>query len=292
MGFPVTARNSLLATRQVPATAPVSKRNPKSGTAALHSLLPEREKLLITHLPQVRLVAESIRERIGFTMCLDDLIGYGVIGLMKAVERFDPSRGILLKTYAEHRIRGAILDAVRGMDWLSRGARRKERLAQASRTQANPSWNGPSRHSDGTEASGNSEPRPPQDGNGVYGWIPRLGLINAGSGLEDLERLSERTGWRSFLEGSADTPETLYQRKEIQGKVAEAISGLPQRHRLILDLYYHKELSMKQIGEILNVHESRVSQLHRLALDRLRSSLSACQETDKPLRARTGANPV
>ena len=104
--------------------------------------------------------------------------------------------------------------------------------------------------------------------------------------------MGERSGWRSSLEGCSDTPETLYQRKEIQGKVAEAISGLPQRHRLILELYYQKELSMKQIGQILNVHESRVSQLHRLAIERLRISLSACQETDKPLRARTGTNPV
>src|SRR5690349_20325868 len=82
------------------------------------------EQVLIEHLPQVRLIARGLWGRTRFYVELDDLIGYGMLGLMDAVRKFDPSRGVLLKTYAEHRIRGAILDGLRAMDWLSRSARR------------------------------------------------------------------------------------------------------------------------------------------------------------------------
>ena len=133
MAFTGTAAR-LCPERQPVPSVPVSTiRNSAAASVTTASVSnQERERLILLHLPQVRLVAETMRSRLGFAAELSDLIGYGVIGLVRAVDRFDPSRGFLLKTYAEHRIRGAILDGLRGMDWLSRSPSRikKERKYQ------------------------------------------------------------------------------------------------------------------------------------------------------------------
>ena len=236
----------------------------------------DRERLLLLHLPQVRLVAEGLRERLRFAMELEDLMSYGVIGLLKAIERFDPTRGILLKTYAEHRIRGAILDGVRAMDWLPRSVRQKERRYQESVSrleEARPVF-------PRTPAARLSAPRgrslplsrpvPPP--------LPRMELIYAGADLADVERVSERAGLRGLLGGVEEDPETVYQRKEMREKLTRAVSRLPRRHRAVMKLYYQQELSMKQIGQILRVHESRISQLHAAAIKRLRIALAPVHE--------------
>jgi len=232
--------------------------------------------LLVLHLPQVRLVAEGLRERLRFAMELEDLMGYGVIGLLKAIERFDPGRGILLKTYAEHRIRGAILDGVRAMDWVPRSVRQKERRYKES--VARLEEDGPALPR--TLAARSSAPRgrslplsrpaaPP---------FPRMEIIYAGADLADVESVSQRAGVRGLLGGVDEDPETQYQRKEMREKLAGAVSHLPRRHRAVIQLYYQQELSMKRIGEILRVHESRVSQLHAAAVKRLRLALAPVHE--------------
>ncbi|MBI4464049.1 MAG: sigma-70 family RNA polymerase sigma factor [Acidobacteria bacterium] len=230
----------------------------------------ERERLLLAHLPQVRLIAEKIRERVRFAADLDDLIGYGVIGLLKAIERFDSSRGTLLKTYAEHRIRGAMLDGLRGMDWLSRSARQKERLYQQYLYDSQQAFAAPpSSKTDQATAA-------------VPEQFHAAELIYAGTNLEDFEKLSERLGLRQALAGYAENPETIYQREETRQKVSAALATLPWKHRQVIQLYYAGELSMKQIARILNVHESRISQIHTLALHRLRKLLADSQQISKP----------
>lgn len=238
--------------------------------------LTDRERLLLLHLPQVRLVAEGLRERLRFAMELEDLMSYGVIGLLKAIERFDPTRGVLLKTYAEHRIRGAILDGVRAMDWLPRSVRQKERRYQESVSRLEnaravflhpltarlPALRG--------RSFPLSRPIPPP--------FPRMELIYAGADLADVEKVSERAGLRGLLGGVEEGPETVYQRKEMCENLARAVSHLPRRHRTVMKLYYQQELSMKQIGQILRVHESRISQLHAAAIRRLRIALAPFRE--------------
>jgi len=232
----------------------------------------ECERLLLLHSPQVRLVAEGLRARLRFAMELEDLMSYGMIGLLNAIERFDPARGVLLKTYAEHRIRGAILDGVRAMDWLPRSARQKERRYQETVAQAEEAGAGSRR----TPARGLPVPRaatlslsrplpaPP----------PRMELIYAGADLADVERVSQRAGLRGLLGAVGDDPEIQCQRKEMRENITRAVSRLSRRHRTVIELYYEQELSMKRIGEILRVHESRISQLHAAAIKRLRVALA------------------
>ena len=248
---------------------------PVSPSAAKLSLeSPDRDSLLLLHLPQVRMVAKSIWVRLRFAVELDDLVGYGTIGLLHAVERFDPHRGILLKTYAEHRIRGAILDGLRGMDWLPRSARQKDREQseeaedQGACGKAAPSRTKSPAGPKGSRAPQGSATRP------QLRHLPRMKSVFAGGNLGDLEKLAASARARATRRDGESNPESLYERKQKYDRLAQAIAQLPRRHREIVTLYYQRELSMKQIGTILQVHESRVSQLHSAAITRLRKVLA------------------
>lgn len=219
----------------------------------------ERDRLLLLHMPQVRLVAKSLRMRLRFVMEFEDLVSYGTIGLLNAIEHFDPDRGVLLKTYAEHRIRGAILDGARAMDWLPRGFRQKERqyrksVCEAEVQQMKPSATLPARAC-------------------IRRPVGRVELIQAGADLRIFEEISHEAGLRGLLGKVGDDPEVECQRAEIRTMLSQSVSRLPDRHRAVLNLYYGQELSMKRIGQILQIHESRVSQLHKAAIKRLQAAL-------------------
>jgi RNA polymerase sigma factor for flagellar operon FliA len=242
----------------------------------------EREQLLLMHLPQVRLVAESLRVRLRFAMEFEDLVSYGVIGLIKAIERFDPGRGVLLKTYAEHRIRGAILDGARAMDWLPRGARQRERLAQRSALAADDLQN--------AAAPGVHAHRPRARRVNEYAG-GHIEFIQAGADLAAFELISQQAGLRGLLGKIGDDPEMEFERAEMRTMLADAVSRLPERHRFVLELYYARELSMKSIAQMLRIHESRVSQLHAAAVKRLRSALAPGEEKRLQRTAKAGNQP-
>ena len=240
----------------------------------------DQHGMVLLHLPQVHLIARHIWNRLRFAVELDDLIGYGMIGLLNAVERFDPDRGVLLKTYAEHRIRGAILDGLRGMDWLPRSARQKERQSsQASEERETVAVAAPAVPTSPRKAQlrkgsnfCSDAPLPPQ-----------MEFVFAGGDIGDLERLAELTKLRHGMRRTGANPENLYERKESYDRLTATVSRLPRRQRQVIELYYHRELSMKQIGAMLGVHESRVSQLHAAAIQRLRKQLgglASCVRTD------------
>ncbi len=233
-----------------------------------------REELLLAHLPQVRMVARGLWKRQCFAVDLDDLIGYGTLGLLDAIGKYDPSRGILLKTYAEHRIRGAILDGLRGMDWLSRSARKKVKSLRDS---------APTQDSDPIHELANTGLADPQPSTPQYAMklaahptklpIPTVSVFSAG-GLNEVERLYHNSRAVKYSYRSEATPEHLTARKQQGTLLAMAIADLSERHRQVLDLYYRREMSMRQIADLLGVHESRVSQLHLAAITRLRKTLT------------------
>lgn len=240
----------------------------------------ERERLLLLHMPQVRLVAESLRVRLRFAMEFEDLVSYGVIGLLKAIERYDPARGVLLKTYAEHRIRGAILDGARAMDWLPRSMRQKERQYQKSVRDAETARSAASTMAASpATAPLQAVPKP------VVRPITKIEVIQAGAELGIFEQISQQAGLRGLFGNVTDDPEVEFQRTEMHALLAHAASRLPERHRTVLDLYYRQELSMKRIGQILRIHESRVSQLHAAAVERLRSALAPALKPQEPAEA-------
>jgi RNA polymerase sigma factor FliA len=214
------------------------------------------EPELLKHLPQVRLIAMRIRDRFRPNAEFEDLVSYGTIGLIGALSRFDASRGILFKTYADHRIRGAILDGLRTMNWLSRAAcRQKKDYAHLSGLPSND------------ERYLHARRHP-----------PLREIACRGVDLEVLQKISEESGTLHITEVSV-TPSAVYEHKELSVQLGRAVSYLPKRERQLLRLYYGEELTMRQIAEILNIRQSRVSQLHGAAIKRLRNLLAPLERS-------------
>lgn len=225
----------------------------------------EREKLLMENIPEVRYIARRLHDRLPTHVLFDDLVHAGIIGLIDAVNKFDPRKNVPLKSYARFRIRGAIIDSMRQLDWGPRNLRRQARnVEEAHRELA----------SELGRAALESE---------VAG---RLGmplkefqhLLGELRGL-DLGSLQVRSvdGFEEDFDGPAsraeDDPFQLTLRAEVRVLLAGAISQLDAKERQVLALYYLEELTMREVGLFLNIGESRVSQIHTGALIRLRARM-------------------
>jgi RNA polymerase sigma factor for flagellar operon FliA len=226
----------------------------------------ERERLILEHLPQVRLIARRIQERLPENVSLEDLVSTGVIGLISAIDNFDSSHNVKLKTYAEYKIRGAILDSLRGLDWAPRQKRRQAKLIEAAiaaaeqRLQRSP-----------TEEEIAAELGITID---VYHeWLVEIRGLNIAS----LECAGSEHG-RDLLQYIPDEgerlPSTILERSELERLLAEGIEGIPQIEQTVLSLYYREELTLREIAQVVGLHESRISQLKSQAILRLRSDLA------------------
>lgn len=226
----------------------------------------EREKLLLEHLPVVRYLARRIHERLPQHVDVEDLVSAGVVGLMDAFEKFDPAKEVQFRSYAQFRIRGAILDSLRTLDWGPRELRRKGRaVEEAIRMLTARLGRPPAETEIATEM-----------GLGLDKYQQLLGELK---GLEigtlHMER-NEESGEEelAYVPGRADE-DPLFRclRGELQERLADAISNLPERERIVMTLYYYEEMTMREIGGALGVVESRVSQIHSSAVMRLRAAL-------------------
>lgn len=225
-----------------------------------------REQLLLQHLPQVQFIARRIHDRLPPQVLLEDLVHAGIIGLMDAVRKYDPAKNVQLKHYAEFRIRGAILDSLRQVDWSPRTLRRQgRRLEQAI-----------------SDCKGKLSRDPTE---------PEI-AAELGISLENLQRLmgdlrgldigslqanaNEQNGEDAIQQRPCTQQEDPFHqtlRAELTGLLEKAISELPERERQVLALYHFEELTMKEVGAALGIGESRVSQIHTAALLRLRVRL-------------------
>jgi RNA polymerase sigma factor for flagellar operon FliA len=224
----------------------------------------EREQLILEHLPQVRLIARRIHERLPESVNLEDLVSTGIVGLISAIDRYDPSLNVKLKTYAEYKIRGAILDSLRGLDWAPRQQRRRSKQIEASIAALEQKL-----HRTPTE-----EEVAAHLGLGLeeyHDWLVDLRGINMGS----LEHTTHEEDGRDLLRFIADTdeewPSRQFERQELLRILAQAINRIPSIERTILGLYYQNELTLREIARVVNLHESRVSQLKTQAVLRLRA---------------------
>jgi RNA polymerase sigma factor for flagellar operon FliA len=224
----------------------------------------ERERLILEHLPQVRLIARRIHERLPESVNLDDLISTGTLGLIAAIDRFDPRHNVKLKTYAEYKIRGAILDSLRGLDWAPRQQRKRSKMVEAAISAA--------------EQRLHRAPSEDEIAAGLHltleeyhEWLVDIRGVNLGS----LEVSSPDEENRSLLKYISDDeenwPSRLLERSELQRLLADAIDKMPRTERTVITLYYHEELTLREISKVVNLHESRVSQLKSQAILRLRS---------------------
>ncbi len=225
----------------------------------------EREQLILEHLPQVRLIARRIHERLPDSVNLDDLISTGAVGLISAIDRFDPSLNVKLKTYAEYKIRGAILDSLRGLDWAPRQQRKRHKQIEAAIAVAEQRlYCTPSEEQIAAQLGLTIEE--------YHSWLVETHGLNLGS-LEVAAPDDENS--RDLLNYIADDeeawPSRIVERSELQKLLAEAIAKMPDMEKTVLSLYYYEELTLREISKVVELHESRISQLKSQAILRLRS---------------------
>jgi len=228
----------------------------------------ERDRLILKHLPQVRMIARRIHDRLPENVSLDDLVSTGVLGLISAIDRFDESRGVQLSTYAEHKIKGAILDGLRRLDWAPRQDRRHAKQIDAAiavteqRLQRSP-----------TEEEVATELSLTVDR--YHQWQMKVRGLKLG-----------RLEWRASGDSEShdvlnwiasdqrEWPTALLERSELKRALVDAISGIPVVEKTILSLYYRDEMTLRDIAKIIGLHESRISQLKAQAILRLRTCMA------------------
>jgi RNA polymerase sigma factor FliA len=225
----------------------------------------ERERLILEHLPQVRLIARRLHERLPESVSLDDLISTGTIGLIGAIDHFDPSLNVKLKTYAEYKIRGAMLDGLRGLDWAPRTQRRRSKQIEAAISRLEQQWlRSPSEDEIAHGLNLSLEE--------YHEWLVEIRGLNLGT-LESASSDDENSrDLLRYLSGDEEEwPSRLLERSELQSLLAEAITRMPDTEKTVLNLYYFEELTLREISKIVHLHESRISQLKTQAILRLRT---------------------
>lgn len=223
-----------------------------------------REQLILEHLPQVKLIARRIHERLPVSVSLDDLISTGVLGLIAAIDRYDPRHDVKLKTYAEYKIRGAILDSLRGLDWAPRQQRKRSKLIESAIGALEQEY-----HRTPTEeeiaAYLQLSIEEYQD------WLTDSRGLTLGS-LENAGTEEEGCDLLRYLSDSNEQwPSQIVERTELERLLAESIEKMPHLERTVLSLYYYEEMTLREIAKIVDLHESRISQLKSQAILRLRS---------------------
>lgn len=230
----------------------------------------QKDKLIMEYAPLIKFIAQKIAIRLPAHIELDDLISSGVIGLMDAMEKYDPSRDNKFKTYAEFRIRGAILDELRAQDWVPRSVRDKAKMLDRTIVKLESELGRAPTDEEAAEKLGMTL-------EGFYDLVNEVRPVSLLS-IDDSTTFSnvDKKSILNILEGcKLNNPFNQLKLKSVKGTVAKAIEDLPERQRLVLSLYYYEDLNLKEIGRILRVTESRVSQLHAQAIQRLRAKLTA-----------------
>jgi RNA polymerase sigma factor for flagellar operon FliA len=230
----------------------------QSATAA-------QDRRIVAGLPFVEALARRMAASMPNSIDIGDLVQDGVLGLIDAAHRFDEARGIKFETFAERRVRGAMIDALRKDAW-PRGVRRQRRELESAREALRRELGHEPSMADLAARVGSEEKR-------LSRTIVRINTIEATSPLASGEHVDESNLPTVFVPSEPDAPDTAYEKTETRERVRVAISSLPAREQKVISLYYYAEATMKEIGAAIGVNESRVSQLHARAVKRLRESL-------------------
>ncbi len=231
--------------------------------------LQKRNELIIKYAPLIKYVAGRLAMRLPPNVDINDLISAGVMGLIDAINRFDPSRNIQFKTFAEFRIRGAMLDELRSLDWVPRSVRKKAALLEKTYQELEQQLGRPAEDEEVAEALGITIDE-------FYHLLEETKNISF-IDIENIKRkipdLNEEDIFDLIEDPDQPDPFEDCELQELRDILAEAIDELPEKEKLVLSLYYYEGLTMREIGEILGYTESRISQLHSKALTRLRGKL-------------------
>ncbi len=229
-----------------------------------------RERLIEQYSPLVKYVAGKVAIGMPQNVEFDDLVGFGVFGLFDAIEKFDPEKHVKFKTYAVTRIRGAIYDELRSMDWVPRSVRQKAREVEET-----------IHHLEASLGRAASDKEIADELNMSLGEFQNLMVKVSGTSilsLNDVWYTGDENDSVAIVDGiespQSMNPDIIIEKEEIRRVIVEAISDLPEKEKKVLVLYYYEDLTLKEIGKVLEVTESRVSQLHTKAIMRLRSKLT------------------
>ncbi|MBN8537561.1 MAG: FliA/WhiG family RNA polymerase sigma factor [Deltaproteobacteria bacterium] len=230
----------------------------------------QKDSLIKEYAPLIKFIAQKIAVRLPANIELDDLISAGVIGLMDAIDKYDPSRDNKFKTYAEFRVRGAILDELRSQDWVPRSIRDKSKVLDKTIAMLEQEL----RRTPTDEEICKTLNITVEEFHDLVNQVRPVSLLS----IDDAQTFSntDKKSILNLLEGSKlANPYNQLNIKKVKDIVAGAIEELPDRQRLVLSLYYYEDLNLKEIGQVLRVTESRVSQLHAQAVIRLKAKLMA-----------------
>jgi RNA polymerase sigma factor FliA len=238
----------------------------------------ERERILLDQLPQVRYIARRIHERLPRHVPFEDLVHAGVLGLIDALGKFDQSKHVQFSSYAKFRIRGAILDSLRELDWSPRDLRRRGRQVEEAHNQLSIRLGRTPTENDLAKELGMSLEQ-------LQSLLSELNTLEVGSLRVELPHDGKEQDLAASVPAKPeDTPFFQCLRSEMKQLLAQAISELPEKEQRVLSLYYFEELTMKEVGSVLGIGESRVSQIHSLAMVRLRARLSFLDSGQKRVK--------
>ncbi len=228
-----------------------------------------RERLILNYSPLVKYVAGRVSATLPQTVETADLISYGLFGLIDAIEKYDPERGIKFETYAIARIKGAIIDELRSMDWVPRSVRSRARQLEAAYVALEMRLRRAPTDAEVAEEMGVTVDE-------LRDILSKLSYASVVS-FEELwsggEREERSDGAAAIPDHDAEDPVAMFETEEVKHILADAIEKLPERERVVITLYYYEGLTLKEIGKVLGVTESRVSQLHTKAVLRMRAKL-------------------
>ena len=224
-----------------------------------------REKIIVEYAPLVKIVAGRLGMYLGYNVEYDDLVGYGVFGLIDAIDKFDFAKDVKFETYASLRIRGAILDQIRKMDWIPRTIRQKQKKIDAAIKDVEVSKGRAATDTEIAESLGISEDE-------YADWQSQMAVTNVVSLDEFIEQGTEAP-IKDTSHTRVEGPEEALEKEELRKMLAESLELLTEKERKVIVLYYYEELTLKEISNVLEVSEPRVSQLHVRALQKMKSKL-------------------
>jgi len=224
-----------------------------------------REKIILEYAPLVKLVAGRLSMYLGHNVEYDDLVGYGVFGLIDAIDKYDNMKAVKFETYASLRIRGAILDQIRKMDWIPRTIRQKQKKIDAAMKEIESTKGRAATDEEIALSLGISEDE-------YNTWQSQMKITGVVSLNEFMDSGSEipvdQSNQRRF-----DSPEEVVEKSELKKVLADALELLTEKEKKVILLYYYEDLTLKEISNVLEVSESRVSQLHTKALQKLKTKM-------------------
>ncbi len=229
-----------------------------------------QERLVLEYAPLIKYIASRMAMRLPPHISVDDLISSGMVGLLDAIKKFDPTKKISFRTYAEFRIKGAILDELRHLDWVPRSIRKKSSRLEKVYTQLLIELGRPAEAEEVAEALGLSL----EDFYRLLDETKTISLLDVEAVRRNLSELSEMELCEFLQDDSARDPFIAVHFGELRQALLQALEALPDREKLLISLYYYEELTMKEIGAIMGYTESRISQLHTQAIYHLWSKLN------------------